>query len=88
MPRYFFNIEGVEHLPRDAAGDELPNDDAACRRAGFQVREIRSEASKADWDMTDWRMVVTSGDGRKVAEVPIEAGTPRQLKKLPRLDLP
>jgi hypothetical protein len=75
MPRYFFNIDGVEHLSRDVTGEELPDDDAARAEAAIQIGEISSEASNADWDMTEWRMIVTASDGRKIADLAIKAGT-------------
>jgi len=74
MPRYFFNIDGVEHLSQDVTGEELPDDDAARAEAAIQISEIRAEACQADWDMTEWRMVVTADDGRKIADLAIEPG--------------
>jgi hypothetical protein len=73
MPKYFFNIDGVDNLPRDRAGDDLPNDDAARAAAARQFQEVALEGSRENWDMTDWRIVVSSECGRTVADLPLSA---------------
>jgi hypothetical protein len=72
MPRYFFSIEGVSNLSQDMSSDEHPNDHAARAAAVLWLREIASEGLKENWDMTHWRVVVSSECGRTISEIAIK----------------
>lgn len=64
MPRYFFNVTGMQDT--DDGGEELPDAKSARAHTLKAARELLSEAALVGWDCTDWTMVATDEAGRTV----------------------
>lgn len=73
MPVYFFNQRFDDELGVDAAGLDLPNLDAARRRAVEVAREIMSDAVLGGEVVLDRSIEVTDATGRVVMSLPFTA---------------
>jgi Domain of unknown function (DUF6894) len=68
MPRYFQHVTDGSTLSTDRHGDDLPDDQAACRHAWNRVREIvrRNRTSQRGHRLRGGEVVVMDDAGRLV----------------------
>ena len=69
MPRFFLNIHNGLGLVRDEEGTDVPDVEAARRKAIEGVRSILSEEIKSGSIDLAGRIEIADGDGRVVAEI-------------------
>jgi hypothetical protein len=80
MARYFFNYQTGDKTAQDLEGVDLPSLEEARIEALRAAREVVSECVKAGRDDLPDCIVITSGDGRELAVVPLREVLPPALR--------